>query len=134
MSKVKKMNIKEYLIISCTGQNDKIGLKIGNNFYIHNLNNKAQNKEQLVSTILNLISKHKVKINKNFSILINIGPGSFSSVRAALTIAKGIKISKKVNLYGFKNSDLTQFNLENIEILINKNLLEKNLIKPLYLS
>ena len=128
------MTIKEYLIISCTGQNDKIGLKIGNNFYNHSLNSKAQNKEQLVSTILDLISKHKVKIDNNFSILINIGPGSFSSVRSAMTVAKGMKISKKVKLYGFKNSDLAQFNLENIEILIKKKLLEKNLIKPLYLS
>ena len=52
----------------------------------------------------------------------------------ALSVAKGIRIAKKVKLFGFKNSDLPQFNLENIEILINKNLIEKNLIKPLYLS
>ena len=42
--------------------------------------------------------------------------------------------SGKVKLFGFKNSDLPQFNLENIEVLINKNLIEKKLIKPLYLS
>ena len=49
-------------------------------------------------------------------------------------MAKGIKISKKINIFGFKNSDLGQFNLANIELLINKDLLQKNLIKPLYLS
>ena len=49
-------------------------------------------------------------------------------------MAKGIKISNKVNLFGFKNTDLTQFNLENIEVLINKRLIEKKLIKPVYLS
>ena len=43
----------------------------------------------------------------------------------ALAVAKGIKISNNVNLFGFKNSDLSQFNLENIEVLINKNLIEK---------
>jgi hypothetical protein len=37
-------------------------------------------------------------------------------------------------LFGFKNSNLPQFNLANIEVLIAKNLLEKKLIKPLYLS
>jgi hypothetical protein len=52
----------------------------------------------------------------------------------ALAVAKGIKISKNIQLYGFKNSDLLQFSLVNIEILINKNLIEKKLIKPLYLS
>ena len=126
--------IKDFLIINCTGKNDKIGLKINNNFFIHDFQTKIQNNEILVSTILNLTNKHKANIDKNFSILINNGPGSFSTIRVALSIAKGIKISNNVKLFGFKNSDLPQFNLENIEVLINKNLIEKKLIKPLYLS
>jgi len=126
--------IKDFLIINCTGKNDKIGLKINNNFFIHDFQTKIQNNEILVSTILNLTNKHKANIDKNFSILINNGPGSFSTIRVALSVAKGIKISNNVRLFGFKNSDLPQFNLENIEVLINKNLIEKKLIKPLYLS
>ena len=65
---------------------------------------------------------------------MNNGPGSFSSIRVSLAVAKGIKISKKINLYGFKNSDLGQFSLDNIELLIKKKLMKKKLIKPLYLS
>ena len=126
--------IKDFLIINCTGKNDKIGLKINNNFFIHDFQTKIENNEILVSTILNLTNKHKANIDKNFSILINNGPGSFSTIRAALSVAKGIKISNNVKLFGFKNSDLPQFNLANIEVLINKNLIEKKLIKPLYLS
>ena len=126
--------IKDFLIINCTGKNDKIGLKINNNFFIHDFQTKITNNEILVSTILNLINKHKANVDKNFSILINNGPGSFSTIRVALSVAKGIKISNNVKLFGFKNSDLPQFNLENIEVLINKNLIEKKLIKPLYSS
>ena len=126
--------IKDFLIINCTGKNDKIGLKINNNFFIHDFQTKIQNNEILVLTILNLINKHKANIDNNFSILINNGPGSFSTIRVALSVAKGIKISNNAKLFGFKNSDLPQFNLENIEVLINKNLIEKKLIKPLYLS
>ena len=126
--------IKDFLIISCTGKNDKIGLKINNNFYIHDFQSSNQNNEILALTILNFTDKYKVKIDKNFSILVNYGPGSFSSIRVALSVAKGIKISKDSKIFGYKNSDLSQFNLENIEILINKNLIEKNLIKPIYLS
>ncbi len=126
--------IKDFLIINCTGKNDKVGLKINNNFFIHDFQTKIQNNEILVSTILNLVNKHTANINKDFSILINNGPGSFSTIRVALSVAKGIKISNNVQLFGFKNSDLPQFNLENIEVLINKNLIEKKLIKPLYLS
>ncbi len=126
--------IKDFLIINCTGNNDKIGLKINNNFFVHNFQTKNCNNEVLVSTILNLITKHKVNMNKNFSVIVNNGPGSFSSIRIALSIAKGIKISNNVNLYGYKDEDLSLFNLENIEILIKKKLIQKNLIKPLYLS
>ena len=126
--------IKNFLIINCTGKNDKIGLRINNNFFIHDFQTKIKNNELLVSSILNLTSKHKVKIDNDFSVLVNNGPGSFSTIRIALSIAKGIKISKNIKLFSFRNKDLTQFNLENIEILINKNLLEKKLIKPLYLS
>ena len=126
--------IKDFLIINCTGKNDKIGLKINNNFFIHDFQTKIKNNEILVSTILNLTNKHKAIIDKDFAVLVNNGPGSFSSLRVALSVAKGIKISNNVKLYGFKNEDLPVFNLENIEILIDKNLIEKNLIKPIYLS
>jgi tRNA A37 threonylcarbamoyladenosine modification protein TsaB len=126
--------IKDFLIISCTGKNDKIGLRVDNNFFIQNFQTKIKNNDLLVSTILKLTNKHKVNINSHFSVLVNSGPGSFSSLRVALSVAKGIRISNNAKLFGFKNSDLPQFNLENIEILISKNLIEKKLIKPLYLS
>ena len=126
--------IKNFLIISCIGKNDKIGLKVNNNFFIHHFEQKIKNNDQLVISILNLIKKHKVNFDNTFSILVNNGPGSFSSTRVSLAVAKGIKISKKISLYGFKNSDLGQFSLKNIEFLIKKELIKKKLIKPLYLS
>ena len=125
--------IKNFLIINCIGKNDKIGLKVNESFFIHDLNSKNNN-DQIISSILNLIKKHKVNFNSDFSILVNYGPGSFSTIRASLAVAKGIKLSKKINIYGFNNSDLGQFNLANIDLLIKKDLMQKNLIKPLYLS
>ena len=125
--------IKDFLIINFIGKENKIGLKINNNFYIHDFDQKTDN-EQLVSSILNMIKKYKVNLCKDFSVLVNNGPGSFSSTRVSLAVAKGIKISKKINLFGYKNSDLGQFNLANIELLIKKKLMQKNLIKPIYLS
>ena len=126
--------IRDFLIINCTGKNDKIGLKINSNFFVHDFQTKIQNNEILALTILNFTNKHKANIDKDFTILVNNGPGSFSAIRVALAVAKGIKISNNVNLFGFKDEDLLQFNLENIEILINKNLIENKLIKPLYFS
>jgi|TARA_B100001093_G_C26842843_1_gene1021393 tRNA A37 threonylcarbamoyladenosine modification protein TsaB len=126
--------IKNFLILNCIGKNDKIGLKVDNKFYFHDIDQKVNNNDFLVSNILNLIKKHKVNIIDNFSILVNNGPGSFSSLRVSLAVAKGIKISKNINLFGFKNSDLGQFNLANIDLLIKKNMVQKNLIKPIYIS
>jgi len=126
--------IKNFLILSCIGKDDKIGLMVENKFFIHNFDRKVNNNDLLVINILNLIKKYKVNINDNFSILVNNGPGSFSSLRVSLAVAKGIKISKKINIYGFNDKDLDQFNPVNIELLIKRNLLQKNLIKPLYLS
>jgi tRNA A37 threonylcarbamoyladenosine modification protein TsaB len=126
--------IKDFLIISCIGKSDKIGLKVDDNFFIHDFHSKTKNNDQIVQTILNLIKKHKVNFNEKFSILVNYGPGSFSSMRVSIAVAKGIKLTKKINFFGFKDTDLVQFNLANIELLIKKNLIEKNLIKPLYLS
>ena len=126
--------IKNFLILNCIGKDDKVGLRVNNNFYIHDFDKKIYNNDQLAINILNLIKKYKANINNNFSILVNNGPGSFSSLRASLAVAKGIKITKKIHLFGFKNADLGQFNLRNIELLIKKNLIQKNLIKPIYLS
>ena len=125
--------IKDFLIINFIGKENKIGLKVNNNFYTHDFDQNTDN-DQLVPSILNMIKKYKVNLGKNFSIMVNSGPGSFSSTRISLAVAKGIKISKKINLFGYKNSDLGQFNLANIELLIKKKLMQKNLIKPMYLS
>ena len=102
--------------------------------FLHNFHSKTKNNDQIVQTILNLIKKHKVNFNEKFSILVNYGPGSFSSMRVSIAVAKGIKLTKKINFFGFRDTDLIQFNLANIELLIKKKLIEKNLIKPLYLS
>ena len=126
--------IKDFLILNCIGKDDKIAIKIGVKFYIYDFDQKVNKKDQLVSNILNLTKKYKVNINNKFSILINVGPGRFSSIRTSLAVAKGIKVSKKINLYGYKNTDLGQFSLANIELLIKKQLIHKKLIKPLYLS
>ena len=125
--------IKNFLIINFIGKDNKIGLKVDNNLNIHHYDQKTD-KDQLVPIILNLIQKYKINLSENFSVLVNTGPGSFSSIRTSLAVAKGITISKKINLFGYKNSDLGQFNPINIELLIKKKLIEKNLIKPLYIS
>ena len=124
--------INNFLIISCIGGDDKLGLRINKDFFIQNI--KKNNKEDLVSVIMNFLNTHNVKIDGNFSVIVNQGPGSFSGIRISLAIAKGLQITKKVKLFAYNSLDLELFDQENIENLIKKNLVEKNLIKPIYLS
>ena len=126
--------IDNFLIINCIGKDDKLGLRINKDFFIHKLNNAKNNNDKLVSEIINFLKSHNAKIDDNFSVIVNQGPGSFSGIRISLAVAKGLEISKKVQLYGYNNEDLREFNQENINKLLKSKLSEKKLIKPIYLS
>ena len=90
--------INNFLIINCIGKDDKLGLRINKDFFIHIIKKKDKMGETLVSEILEFLLKHKVILNQNFSVLVNQGPGSYSGVRIALSVAKGLGISNKVKL------------------------------------
>ena len=124
--------INNFLIISCTGKNNLIGLKIDNKFFKEKLQNNINSNNLLVSSILGFTNKHKVKLNNKYAVIVNMGPGSFSSLRISLSVAKGIKIVHGSKLYGFKSDQLSELNLENIEILIKNDLLQNKMINPIY--
>ena len=126
--------IKNFLIISFIGKDDKLGLRINKDFFIKNFHKKKTSNEKLVKEILDFIDGHNIKLDERFSVIVNQGPGSFSGIRISLAVAKGLEISKKVNLYGYIDNNLKVFDQKNIEKLIINNLVEKKLIKPIYLS
>ena len=100
--KNKKM-IKDFLIIDCTGKNDSIALKVNNKFFIKKLQTNLIKNEILALDILNFVNKYKIKLDNNFSIFINSGPGSFSGIRISLSVVKGIQIVKNTNTYSYNN-------------------------------
>ena len=126
--------IRDFLIISCIGKDDKLGLRINKDFFVYNFDKKEIIKNQLVLDIYNFLNDHKAILNEEFSIIVNQGPGSFSGTRISLAVAKGLVIAKNTRLYGYKSSDLIKFDQENIEEMFKKKLIEKKLIKPIYLS
>ena len=109
--------INNFLIINCIGNNDKLGLRVNKDFFTYILK-KKNNNEKIVSEILDFLGKHHIKLDKTFTIIVNLGPGSFSGIRVSLAVAKGIAISKNTPLYAFKDTDLKVFDQENIEKLL----------------
>ena len=126
--------INNFLIIKYIGNNDKLGLRINKEFFTYDFEKQKKNNEQLVLVIMKFLKSHNAELDKNFSIIVNQGPGSFSGLRISLAVAKGLKISRNTRLFGYKDTDLKQFDQDNIEDLLNKNLIEKKLINPIYLS
>ena len=124
--------ISNFLIISCTGKNNSIGLKSDNKFFKEKLQNNIHSNNLLVSNIISFTKKYKVKLSSKHSIIVNMGPGSYSSIRISLSVAKGIQIVHGSKLYGYKNDQLEELKLENIEILIKNKQLENKMINPIY--
>ena len=124
--------INNFLIISCTGKNNSIGLKSNNKFFIEKLQNNINSNNLLVSNIISFTNQHKVKLSNKYSIIVNMGPGSYSSLRISLSVAKGIQILYGSKLYGYKSDQLAEFKLENIEILIKNKQLKNKMVNPIY--
>ena len=93
--------IRDFLIINCTGKDDSIALKIDNRFFFKRLQTNLIKNEMLVLDIFTFLKENKVKINNKFSLIVNSGYGSFSSIRIALAVAKGIQLVNKVNIYSY---------------------------------
>ena len=90
--------INNFLIISCIGKDDKLGLRINIEFFVYKYEKKEIKRESLVFYIQNFLKSHKVILDEKFSIIVNQGPGSFSGIRISLAIAKGLVIAKKIRL------------------------------------
>ena len=124
--------IDNFLIINCTGTNNSIGIKTNNKFFKEKLQNNINSNNQLVNNIISFTNKYNVKLDNKYSLIVNMGPGSYSSVRISLSVAKGIQIVYGSKLYGYKNDQLEEFKLENIEILIKNKQLKNKMVNPIY--
>ena len=64
------------------------------------LNTQKNISEILIIEVEKFLKKSKISINQLKSIYVITGPGSFTGIRSALTFAKSLKLTMKLNLYG----------------------------------
>ena len=103
-----------FLILDFT-QSLQIALINNNKFERKVIKTKKNISELLIDEIDKFLNKLKVNINKIKSICVIIGPGSFTGVRSALTFAKSLRLTSKLNIVG-----ISKFEIINAKIKINK--------------
>ncbi len=94
---------KNFLVLDFTRLNKNIAFKFKDKFYINKIETDSNNNQEIIDDILNLIKGTNIKTKEKFDVLVNLGPGSFSGIRISLAVAKGIKLIKKINLFGFNS-------------------------------
>jgi len=94
---------KNFLVLDFTGLSKNIVFKFKDKFFINKIETDSNHNQEIIDDILNLIQGTNIKTKEKFDVLVNLGPGSFSGIRISLAVAKGIKLIKKVNLFGFNS-------------------------------
>ena len=93
-------DIMSFLSIDCSTEIGSLFIKIKSKTFSKILQSVKSSNDLLMHEILDFFSKNKLKFDDIDQIFVNQGPGNFSNLRTSLSIAKGVSISKNVNLYG----------------------------------
>ena len=130
---MKKKN-KKYLIIDAA--NEKIIFKIidNNKIYTNDYENSRKNFDRFAILLFKFLEKKMINFDVIDKVLVNLGPGKFSSIRTSISTLKALNILYKFKIYGFSSKDVEKSNYTRVLQLLKKGKLIKNLIKPLYLS
>ena len=96
--------------------------------------NSRENFDKFMNLLLFFLNKNKLKIDDVDRIFVNQGPGKFSSLRISISIAKAMSLAKNISLYGFDSKFIKNGNYKKLLKIDKKNLLNNDLIKPLYSS
>ena len=113
---------------------DKIFFKIinGSKSYTNEFVNSRENFDKFAVLLFKFFEQNNINIKEIDNILINQGPGKFSSIRASISTAKALHVANGLNLYGFSSNQVKNKNYKEIFDLFIKGKLKKNLIKPNY--
>ena len=95
------MDIMNFLSIDCSTDIGSLFVKTKNKTFSKVLQSDKFNNDLLMKQILDFFNKHNLKFDDISKIFVNQGPGNFSALRGSLATAKGICLSKNLNLFGY---------------------------------
>jgi len=120
------------LIIDATKEEVFLKIITDKESYTKEYLNSRENFDKISLIIFNFLKSNKLKISEITNIFVNIGPGNFSGIRASLSACKALSISQEINLCGFSSNQINNRNYDKLLDLFRKEVLIKDLIKPIY--
>ena len=129
-----KKKIKKKLIIDAA--NEKIIFKIidNNKIYTNDYENSRKNFDKFAIFLFKFLDKNMISFDIIDKVLINLGPGKYSSIRTSISTLKALNLVYKFKIYGFSSKDVKNSDYSIVLHRLKKGKLIKNLIKPLYMS
>ena len=93
--------VMNFLSIDFSTSIGSLFVKIENKTFIKILQSDKLNNDLLMKQILDFLEENNIKFDNLSKIFVNQGPGNFSGLRGSISIAKGISLSKNLNLFGY---------------------------------
>ena len=90
-----------FLSIDCSTDIGSLFVKTKNKTFSKVLQSDKSHNDLLMKQILDFFTKNNLKFDDISQIFVNQGPGNFSGLRGSLATAKGISLSKNLNLFGY---------------------------------
>ena len=90
-----------FLSIDCSTDIGSLFVKIENKTFSKVLQSDKSNNDLLMKQILDFFKENNRKLDDISQIFVNQGPGNFSGLRGSLATAKGLSLSKNLNLFGY---------------------------------
>ena len=95
------IDIMNFLSIDCSTDAGSLFVKTKNKIFSKVLQSDKSNNDLLMKQILDFFMENNLEFDDISQIFVNQGPGNFSGLRGSLATAKGVSLSKKLNLFGY---------------------------------
>ena len=99
-SSINKKNMN-FLSIDCSMSVGSLFIRAQSKTFNKILQSDKSNNDLLMQQIINFFKENDLKFDDITQIFVNQGPGNFSGLRASLSVAKGISLSKNLKLFGY---------------------------------
>ena len=90
-----------FLSIDCSTDIGSLFVKTKSKTFNKILQSDKFNNDLLMKQILDFFAENNLDFDDITQIFVNQGPGNFSGLRGSLAVAKGISLSKNLNLFGY---------------------------------